>query len=658
MEGNVFYELHSQLYASAVAGSGLITENFRLKKAVERFEPISKTNAAFTRLYQMCQNLFLSENTAQELADCIALADALAVAQGSFLDRSVCEGKKREITLKPQHMVHSEIQFLKEELLKGKTECRNYLEENLEKVLEPRIFPAFLQGLCKGSWWLHEVAETLFPKLGDDVLDLLKEQIDFETTGAKNKTDYYIKLIAELYGEAETDWYIEIAENETYPKNIRQAAIWALGQSEKNTGKLLELYKTQKGVIKNAVIYELARLEPPEAVEIWKKLIDNYKESYEDFITCSKSDICADFVRDVFYETVEDCEQNYRKGKNLEDKEVRENNYYLNWIIKNVRRKYQLEDCFHLFAEKYEYIEKTTLGRYRDWREEINQALIENLLEEDSRYSKMIKNLYKEHKDFYFPARFFLALKETGEQTFEEYRNEMRKQREQVLKMLEYIEYDSILKGYFISWRCLAGLYGIGKERHHRLKVFDTFPDSLLSFVSETSYLPDKTEERQEKQKRDTSNDWNPEDTIKQAFQIIDPQGLRLDEGTTDYEKCKAATVKFAFDINRRYSIGYEIEEIEELYKGASEEYIGLITNYVLQNIFSENQYDVSVIRKIEELPLKEEDMKKELLELKKKIEAFQITSSENWFQKKCKREKMETLSEIKQMIKEHGWED
>ncbi len=81
MDISPFYELKNRLYASAAAGCGSISEDFRLKRAVENFETLSKANKAFRKLYDLCDNLLQSENPYTDRPDCIGLADAISVTQ-------------------------------------------------------------------------------------------------------------------------------------------------------------------------------------------------------------------------------------------------------------------------------------------------------------------------------------------------------------------------------------------------------------------------------------------------------------------------------------------------------------------------------------------------------------------------------------------------
>lgn len=653
MDINTFYELRTRLYATAAAGCGLIAEDFRLKRALEAFKPMSEANKVFGRLYQMCEKLFHTENVAGELVDCIALADALAVTQGSFLDKSECVEEEDKLCLKPQTIANRYLREIQDTLLEGGIDAQRNLPKDIHILSEPRLFPSFIQSLKRESEIIRDIAEALLPQFGDTLISVLKDQIDFETTGAKNHTAYYVKLIARLYGEKENDWYIEVAENTEYPQSIRSAAVWALGRSEKNTTKLLELYKTQKGKVKNAVIFELARLNPPEAEEVWKKLTEKYKDSYIDFIAQSNSDTCAEFVRQKVCEIVGQFEEDYKKGKKKAASWYYDSikNTGMSWIRKTIYNKHQLEDCFDLFAEKYEYISK--MAPYPEsyggsWRYILNNILIRNLLKDDVRYSEMIKNLYKKHKEFYFRARFVLALKETKEAALEDYWDEMHRQREFALKILKGIQYDSSTKKYFIS---------VGK----RLQLSDTFPSRLISFASETDYFMDGMNV--------PAPDYDPDCvgmgtsyTISDALCILNPYSTEMHRGelindkAADYKKCQEAVLKFAFEVNEHYSIGEEIEIIEELYQGEPEKCKGLITNYVMQNIFNYDKRNIFYrehifIPKIESLPMKDEDRKKELLELKGKVEALETT------EKRYEKNKGDTINIIKRILEEHGWE-
>ena len=83
MEIAVFYEVRDRLYNAALAGSSIIAEDFRLKRAVEDLGSLAEKGKVFAVLKQKCEKLLeAGEDASSLLADCIALADAIAVTLG------------------------------------------------------------------------------------------------------------------------------------------------------------------------------------------------------------------------------------------------------------------------------------------------------------------------------------------------------------------------------------------------------------------------------------------------------------------------------------------------------------------------------------------------------------------------------------------------
>lgn len=82
MDMTPFYELRYRLICTAAAGCAGIGEDFRLHRAVANFQPLSAANKAFSRLSAMCDKLLHTPDSLL-LADCIALANALAVARAN-----------------------------------------------------------------------------------------------------------------------------------------------------------------------------------------------------------------------------------------------------------------------------------------------------------------------------------------------------------------------------------------------------------------------------------------------------------------------------------------------------------------------------------------------------------------------------------------------
>ena len=95
MNLSVVYELRERLKTAAVAGTSLIQEDFRLKKAVEQMAPLSKASPVFARICQMAEKTIAPdcENRAEAVLDTLSLLDAVLCTQGGLLK----EGEWKEI---------------------------------------------------------------------------------------------------------------------------------------------------------------------------------------------------------------------------------------------------------------------------------------------------------------------------------------------------------------------------------------------------------------------------------------------------------------------------------------------------------------------------------------------------------------------------------
>ena len=79
------YELKERLESSIIAGVSLLSEDFRLARAVEQMEPLSKASPVFQKIFQGAQGLFSEEceNKSDVLLDVLALVDAVLTTQAA-----------------------------------------------------------------------------------------------------------------------------------------------------------------------------------------------------------------------------------------------------------------------------------------------------------------------------------------------------------------------------------------------------------------------------------------------------------------------------------------------------------------------------------------------------------------------------------------------
>ncbi|MDE5945877.1 MAG: hypothetical protein K2G63_01020 [Oscillospiraceae bacterium] len=446
MDITPFYELKNRLYYTASAGCSTINEDFRLKRAVENFKPLSAVNKPFTKLYMMCENLFKtdSKNVASELSECIALADALAVVQGTYNDASETEKSKNNIRLKPFNLPYSEYHSMIESIQKPNSYMifNNLNANQIKFVLDPRMIMGFIEKIKKNtnSEYFETFITFILKMYGNELIPLFKNNINLDDPKNNGNTVKYVSSVA---GADENEWYMELAKNENNPVGVRVSAIKALAFSCDNVDLLMELYHTEKGKIKNTIIESLAILSPPEADEIWKKMtvsLEKFKSINFKYISLSKSDVCKKFAIEYIYDHMEQISKmkksEYDKSKlNLiEDIEIL-NNKTGDDIEECIMKIMEFSDSNKIFIRKsYAY-------------NCFSNMLINNIETHpnDKSYKNMINNLYEKNPDAFCRAEFYTNLRDNPKKAFEDAEKLPLQQRSETIDILRNIWYSCLL---------------------------------------------------------------------------------------------------------------------------------------------------------------------------------------------------------------------
>ena len=85
MDTGAIYELRERLRAAAMAGTNLLSEDFRLKRAYEAFKPLENASPVFAKVGQLTEQLLFPncQNVQGALLDTITLADAVICTLGT-----------------------------------------------------------------------------------------------------------------------------------------------------------------------------------------------------------------------------------------------------------------------------------------------------------------------------------------------------------------------------------------------------------------------------------------------------------------------------------------------------------------------------------------------------------------------------------------------
>ncbi len=298
MDITKFYELRTRLYNTAAAGCMTASEDFRLKRAVEDFKPLASANKAFEKLYALCEKLLSAEKPDAVLPDCIALAEALAVTQGTFADNA--ETKPASGTLTPV----SKPSDLKAVMSKSAPALWKLSADYRDTLRDPRTVCAFLNELENGKFNdnFKVFCEIMCEICGKTLVPGLKATV--KNSGRQ------LQYIAKLAGAEENEYFRALASNKKPPEKVRLAAVSALSCSLENGELLTELFNTGSAKVKQAALLAMAEMDAPEAEPIFEKLLADYNKNIKvvaKALCASSGKACCEFARKYMLQLKQDA---------------------------------------------------------------------------------------------------------------------------------------------------------------------------------------------------------------------------------------------------------------------------------------------------------------------------------------------------------------
>lgn len=318
---NPLTELHERLAYSAVAGTALLEEDFRLKKAMENLAPLVQKNLVFEKIHDGLQQLFHAEETQRGklLLNLLGLVDAVLYTQAS-------SGIQGELIMLPdmpscgtlQQIPYSELKPLVDALTTTASGRMEVLQEVRKKtpqyLSDARIINLLIADLGDTYKEMSALSFRILRAIGKgdaftdptdtcmhsaQLVKCLKNGFD-----PKGKMDMAkrVSLICEIAKEKENDWYISLLE--TAENRVREHAILALGYHRDNIPLLLELTKTERGKAKQMTYRALGQMDAPELDEFWQKNLKKNKK-FAEYVTYVKADGVADIVALRLREAIE-----------------------------------------------------------------------------------------------------------------------------------------------------------------------------------------------------------------------------------------------------------------------------------------------------------------------------------------------------------------
>ena len=264
------YEPRTRLRAAMIAGTNLLSEDFRLKKAAESFSALSAASPVFAKINAMTEKL-LSDNSPECLLDTITLVDAVITTLGTAevkgeLGDLPDNGGSSVIVNAPYSQLSSVLDALTSS---GGGQYNTILTARNETpglFNDYRVKPALVKGLGASYAELADTVANILKGMGKEVIPLVKR--DFDPKG-KKETVRRLNVIEELCGAEENDFYLE--QLELSEKDVRKALIYALRHDERNIDRLIELTKTEKGKPKTAALAALISFDSEKSAEFFNE---------------------------------------------------------------------------------------------------------------------------------------------------------------------------------------------------------------------------------------------------------------------------------------------------------------------------------------------------------------------------------------------------
>ena len=246
------YDVKARLEQAAIAGTGLLGEDFRLQRAAESLKPLAAASPVFGKIDGGLRALLSApaEERAGLLLDLLALVDAVAYTQGKT-------GMAGELEPLPtgggtfQQISYGQLSPLLTALTTtggGRLEIiQSAWEDHPEFFTDYRVLPAVVDGLGDSYGEIAELNAKILKQSGPAALPLLKEGFDPAGNRAMARR---VEVISALEGAGATPWLREVLPQAK--KDVRAAVLTALGKDAKNLSLLLELAQTEKGANRDA----------------------------------------------------------------------------------------------------------------------------------------------------------------------------------------------------------------------------------------------------------------------------------------------------------------------------------------------------------------------------------------------------------------------
>lgn len=312
------YELRERLESSMIAGVSLLSDDFRLARAVEQTASLAGASPVFKRIYDTAKSALAPDcaDRCSAVLDAYSLVDAVLCTQGvvetegEIEEIQIPEGGGRFLSNAPYSAVAPLLEALTTSGSGHYSTVLDMHQSQPELFQDYRLKDALVKGLGASYSELADQVERWLCEEGEDVVPLLKRNLDPK---GKKEMVRRIHIIESILKEKDNDYYISLLE--TAEKDVREAVILALRHDQRNTQLLLDLIKAEKGNCKKAAQSALGYMDNEEALEYWKTTMKKKPGNTAPFLAFSESDEISEMVAAALEETTDRLLNSVREGK-------------------------------------------------------------------------------------------------------------------------------------------------------------------------------------------------------------------------------------------------------------------------------------------------------------------------------------------------------
>ncbi len=270
MDLQALYDLKERLEHAAIAGTGLLQEDFRLKRAAEALAPLAAASPVFAKISSATQSLLTAPaaERGQQLLDVLSLVDAVVYTQGA----TDVPGDLTPLEPGSGTYVQASYGQLRPLLTaltttgSGRIEVIQSAQENHpEFFADFRVLPTLVADLGDSYAEIAELNAKILKQAGPSALPLLKQGFD---PAGKKEMARRVEVLSAIEGAGATPWLLEVLP--AAKKDVRVEVLTALGNDPGNAALLLDLAKKERsGGHREAVLRALAKQDGAAVQAFW-----------------------------------------------------------------------------------------------------------------------------------------------------------------------------------------------------------------------------------------------------------------------------------------------------------------------------------------------------------------------------------------------------